>query len=277
MIESSKLKIYQIYFRKEQKSFLEPHLIPYFKPEFEEPEWREYWTFKKNYRKVLSSKCLTGFVSWKFASKSGVPPEKFIRFIQQNPDFDVYFLNPFPLDSVIFSNVWHHGEYYHPGLIDFSQKLLAKAGYSIDLRNISHYPEQAGYSNYWVGNGKFWKQYMDFTKPFENYVRNNLTSAEAEYLYSIADPVSNCSHIPFIIERLFTSLLVKNKNLKSIAYSYDKDDLRKRYSKLEIHVFNYLRKEQNRKKWRGKLLIQCVLATRKMIDAFRNHRRQLLG
>lgn len=56
----SKLQINQIYFREEQLSKLDPLFSPYFKPELEEPEWREYWTFLKNHKKAVAQRTIPG-------------------------------------------------------------------------------------------------------------------------------------------------------------------------------------------------------------------------
>lgn len=262
-------KIFQIYFRADQKANLAAEFIAYFKPENEEIEWREYWTFAKNQETAIASNGLTGYLSWKFEKKSGVAPNKFLRFIADNPGFDVYFINPFPLDSLLFDNVWDHGAYYHPGLKDFSAELLKKARYEVDIRKLMNTPDQTAYSNYWVGNSKFWKAYMNFTQPAVNYMRTNLTPSESEYLYSLADKVSNCSHIPFVIERLFTTLLVAHPEIKFAAYEYDAEDLKNRYSWPERVCHKMLSISKIRMSWAGWLIRAMVLQIRKLKDFIR--------
>jgi len=91
-----------------------------------------------------------------------------------------------------------------------------------------------------VGNAKFWKEYLSFIKPLEQYIRTKLTKDESEFLYSIADPVSNCGHIPFIIERMFTTLIIHNKHLRYKAYEYDAIDLKRRYSRVNRLAYESL-------------------------------------
>lgn len=260
----NKITIYQIYFRPEQRKGLAPEFVPYFKSEEKEREWREYWSFKENSAKALKSKGLTGYVSWKFESKSCVAAAKFIRFIENNPGYDVYFLNPFPIDALLFDNVWLHAEHYHPGILEFSEKLLKTLGYSIDIRRMRNSIEQVAFSNYWVGNAKFWRLYMQFTAPIEQYIRNNLTADESKFVYSIADKVSNCSHIPFIIERLFTTLLVARPDIRYLSYQYDSDDLKNRYSTHNRICYRLLRSEKIRQSIIGKALIRWILFLRKI-------------
>lgn len=261
--------IFQIYFRPEQENGLSPEFTPYFKTETEEIEWREYWTFLKNHQEAIASKGRTGYLSWKFETKSGVKAGKFLHFIAQNPGYDVYFLNPFPLDALLFDSIWAHGEEYHPGLIEFTASLMAKAGYSANIRHMQHPPELAGFSNYWVGNSKFWEAYINFTKPLEQYIRSGLTPSESKYLYSLADKVSNCSHIPFIFERLFTTLLIVNPELKAIAYKYDTQDLKNRYSWPERILYRILCNPRCRANWLGKSVRYIFILTRRIRDAFR--------
>jgi hypothetical protein len=259
---NSDLKIYQIYFRREQLPKLNKLFIPYFKPEFEEPEWREYWTFLKNFRRAIVNKGLLGFVSWKFQSKSGVTPQKFMKFIKDNPGYDVYYLNPFPVEALLFDNVWQHGEYYHPGLTEISQTLLNQTGHKLDLLNLEHGPEQVGYSNYWVANRKFWRAYRDFTRPVEQYIRNDLTKEESDFIYSLADEASNCSHIPFIFERLFTTLLAIQPELKAISYQYDQDDLTVRYSRFGRLSYWALRLVNSRSVFATRMLQRLIILLR---------------
>jgi hypothetical protein len=260
----AKLRIYQIYYTANQKNQLDHAFTPYFKPEDEEPEWREYWTFRKNAVQAIASKGLTGYVSWKFPVKSGVSGEKFRRFVEENPGFDVYFINPFPLEAFLFDNVWKHGDFYHPNLTVLSASLLAKAGYAINIEHQNCTPEQMGYSNYWVGNSRFWKHYMAFTLPLEQYIRKKLTPQEKEFIYSIADQSSNCSHIPFIFERMFTTLLVTKPEIRAVAYTYDRDDLKARYSVAARMVYSLLKLGWFRRSPAGWLFINIILLARKV-------------
>lgn len=263
------LQIYQIYFRKQQLSTLDPLFIPYYKDEHEEIEWREYWTFVKNHRKAIAYRGITGYLSWKFESKSGVPAKKFLRFISDNPGFDLYYLNPFPLDAFLFNSVWKQGDLYHPGLTEFTSNLLKKSGIYVNILHQTNKPEQAAYANYWAGNSKFWKTYMTFTQPLAKHIREKLTPEENAYVYSIADPVSNCSHIPFIFERMFTTLLVEHPEIKALAYTYDAEDLRARYSAPARIIYSVLKKNWLRNSPVGWMLIQIILLARKMREKFK--------
>lgn len=261
-----RLNIHQIYFRPDQKQLLSPLFIPYFKPEAEEKEWREYWTFTKNAPKAMRSRGFTGYISWKFEQKSRISAEKFIRFIKDNPGHDVYFLNPFPLDALLFDNIWQHGEFYHPGLTAMTQQILDKLGYQIRLKELRHSPSAAAYSNYWVGNAKFWKEYMAFTGPLADYIRKSATPDEREFIYRIADPVSNCSHIPFIFERMFSTLLLQNAEIRWRAYTYDGTDLALRYSGLNRITCRLLSRPSLRSGVTGYLLRRATLAVRRLKD-----------
>lgn len=261
-VASGDLHIHQIYFRKDQRALLDPNFIPYFKAEFEEPEWREYWTFLKNAPKAIRKKGLTGFLSWKFTAKSRISSEKFLNFVKSNPGYDVYYLNPFPLDAVLFDNVWHHGEFYHPGLIAMSHQILKHAGYNIDISRMQHGRINTAYSNYWIGNSKFWRKYMEFTRPLEQYIRHHLTAEEREFVYRIADPVSNCSHIPFIFERMFSSLLLIDPDIKFISYQYTDAELRRRYT--AAIVFAYQMLTGNTPQWLRKTIQKLILTIRRL-------------
>lgn len=266
----SKIKIFQIYFKKSQHDGLSKRFTPYFKQENEEIEWREYWTFRKNYRTAIASKGLTGYVSWKFEDKSRVPAEKFLKFIENNPGFDVYYINPFPLDGLLFDSVWDHGDFYHSDLTKFTSLLLKKAGYELDIMHQKNTPAQTAYSNYWVGNSKFWKMYMDFTYPMERYIRTRLTDEENKFMSTIADNGSNCSYIPFILERMFTTFLVTHPDIKALSYSYDKADIENRYSGSGRRVYSLLVNPHFRESPIGKLMRLFLIRAR----MFRNGLKQ---
>jgi hypothetical protein len=59
----------------------------------------------------------TGIVSPKFGEKTNISGCEFLRFVEHNPGFDVYFVNPYPINAYYSFNVWEHGEIMHAGLM----------------------------------------------------------------------------------------------------------------------------------------------------------------
>ncbi|RME91641.1 MAG: hypothetical protein D6767_04810 [Candidatus Hydrogenedentota bacterium] len=201
------ITIYQIYYQENQKKYLEKDFIPY-NNEYGNAKWFEYGVFEKEYREnPIAKEELRGYVSWKFRQKTKISGQEFLDFIKRNPGYDVYFINPYEFDALAFPNVWYQGEFYHPGILSFSQKLLDHAGYSLDLHLLQTKPLEAAFCNYWIGNQKFWDLYMDFTIPLFEYIENKLTTEEKDFLFSKADTKIKANYIPFIMERMFSTLL----------------------------------------------------------------------
>jgi hypothetical protein len=235
------VKIHQIYYLDQQRAFLDPAFIPYDNTENPRPQWAEYHVFRKEY---ASHPCPegshVGYVSWKFGAKARIPGQRFLDYVSANPGYDVYFINPFPIHLRLFKSVWEQGEYYHPGITRLSQAVLRRAGYAFDLAAMVNDESTLLYSNYWVGNRTFWDKYMKLAGDVEQVLEQGLTETERAFLLSAADRNAKLSHIAFILERLFSTLLLHDPGIKSRAYSYSYAELRGRYGPIRGTVTQLL-------------------------------------
>lgn len=237
-----KIGIHQIYYDPVQVAKLEPGFIPYDNTSNPNREWAEYHVFESEFRRGTFKKFdYTGFVSWKFGQKSRVPGERFLRFIAENPGADVYFLNPFPMEELLFRNVWLQGEFYHPGILDFSQRLLARAGYQIDLRSWDEPRDNFAFCNYWAGNARFWEQYMEFTGKLAAILRAGLDTRDKDFLHSIASKTNNFSYIAFIMERMFSVLLFFHPEISVKRFGYSEQEIDNRYPGFRSSALRLLR------------------------------------
>ncbi|NJN45505.1 MAG: hypothetical protein HC808_02320 [Candidatus Competibacteraceae bacterium] len=222
------IKIYQIYYQNDQQNFLDINFTPYSNILNNNPDWREYWVFKETYDKCLHKQAdFTGFISWRFNEKTRIDGKRFIDFINTNlpNNYDVYFINPLPWDLDCFDNIWLQGDYYHKGILDFTQHILAKCGVDINLREIVHREATGAYCNYWVGNQYFWDEYMNFTLPVYKYLSEDLSEEERDFLYSDSNYHISTNYIPFIMERMFSTLLSYNKNIKALGFKYTSEEI----------------------------------------------------
>jgi len=235
--------VYQIYYDIAQLSFLDKSFIPYDNTSNLNREWAEYHIFEKEYAEMTHQKQdYTGFFSWKYLQKSRIPGNRFLEFIQKNPAFDVYFLNPFPMEEYLFENVWMQGELFHKGILDFSQRILERMGYSVDLRQWKQDRMSFAFCNYWVGNQKFWDQYMAFTGKFAQMLRTGLSDSEKKFLHSIASRQNHFSYVAFIMERLFSTFVYLEKaNLRALRYEYSDEEIRIRYPGKKLWIWNILK------------------------------------
>lgn len=224
------LHLHQIYYLPTQLPLLDPAFTPHNNTANENREFAEYYIFEKEYKAGrVGDDALTGYVSWKFGQKTKLGGSRFIEFMLANPGYDVYFINPFPMQMKFFKNLWLQGEFYHPGILALSQEIIRLAGYDIDLAAQTHNSRIALYCNYWVGSKKFWDQYMQFTRPIIEVLRSGLPDAQRQKLHSIADSGNDFSFIAFIIERLFTTLLHHDSSIHYLAYPHSYSDIRRKY------------------------------------------------
>jgi hypothetical protein len=236
-----RIGIHQIYYDPVQVPLLEPAFIPYDNTANPNREWAEYHIFETEFKKGTQKKFdYSGFVSWKFGQKSRIPGHSFIRFMHENPGADVYFLNPFPMEELLFPNIWLQGEFYHPGILEFSQRLLHRAGYDFDLRAWREPRESFAFCNYWAGNGKFWQAYMAFTGKLADLLRTGLGEDEREFLHSIASRTNNFSYIAFVMERMFSVFLQLNPQLNWRRYPYAPEEIRRRFPGFRARAFAML-------------------------------------
>lgn len=222
--------IYQIYYCEEQKIHLENEFISYDNSHSLTPELCEYGVFRENYIKnTHKNALLTGFLSWKFKAKTNVTGNKFIDFIESNPGYDVYYINPFPYEEK-FLSVWEQADTHHPDIVSLTQNIFDAIGYNIDLRKIDNLSLTSAYCNYWVGTQKFWDTYMGFSEPIYDYIMNQAPSQIRNKIFERADKIIEASYFPFIFERIFSTLLYTNKNIKACRYEYSFDELKLRYN-----------------------------------------------
>lgn len=228
--EEKRIKIYQIYYRTFQRLFLDGDFIPYDNRENARPELAEYHIFHKEHEE---GRCFdaeyVGFLSWKFGNKTKVKGRQFIRFIEQNPGYDVYFINPFPIQVCQWRNVWAQGDYKHPGILKFSQSVFDNIFGNYDIRGMINTDSDALYCNYWVANQKFWKKYIESVRLFMDYVEKDMLDEEKEFVYGIANPNNNSIFIPYIIERMFSTMIYYNEDVKYLAYNYSDKEMMRKY------------------------------------------------
>ncbi len=214
---TTKTQIFQIFYLESQTGDLEQEFIPYSNIANPRPEWCEYYVFHKEYHAGTCDKGITGFVSWKFHQKTGIPAGRFLNWIDANPGHDVYFINPFSRYMNKFRpNVWRQGERCHPGLTDMAQRLFAEVGYTVNLRRLNMNRQKIAFCNFWAATPDFWRKYMGFTEPLYELIEHGLSQKARALLLEKADSVSGCCYIPYIFERLFSTLLSIDPSIRAI-------------------------------------------------------------
>ncbi len=218
---TKKVCIYQTVLR-EASTEIEPGFTPFDNSRNERPEWHEFWVFRQIFQQQLHlDATYTGNVSGKFRQKARITGEEFLTFILKNPGYDVYFVDPYSYNADMYRNVWYQGEIWHPGLMKIAQQVINNAGIRVDLAKLVNTQETSAYCNYWAGNALFWQEYMNFANPVFTYIEEQATAEEREILcQSVYKSRSGVNFKPFIIERLFSTLLALRPDLKALRYPY---------------------------------------------------------
>jgi len=215
------IRIHQIYYDPTQRPSLDPAFVPLDNTRNERPEWCEYHIFRTQY---LAGACepgqLTGFMSWKFRPKTRMTGGQFVRFIGRNPGHDVYFINPYPKSNSTFRNVWAQGEHFHPGLRKIAQSCFDAAGIELALTG-KHGDDITCYCNYWVGTKAFWDLYMSYAERLFDAIEHRLDAVVAARLHARAHYDGNASFLPFLMERLFTTILARHVELSVASLRCD--------------------------------------------------------
>lgn len=212
------VRIHQIYYEDGQWPSLDPAFIPYDNRTNSHPEWREYHVFRTAWR---DGQCIdgdvTGFMSWKFGAKTGLRGRQFVRFIDRNPGYDAYFAHPFRVEPQPFQNIWHQAELHHPGILGLTQRIFDAVGIEVALASLDQPREQVLFCNYWAGTRRFWDAYMAFCEPVYHHILGGLTAEDARLIWSRADREIDAPYVPFIMERLFSTLLAVTPSMRALG------------------------------------------------------------
>jgi len=211
--------IHQIYFAEAQASALEPAFTPLPNLENPFPERREFHLFEQFYHnKSHALADLSGLVSHKFRQKTHLRGEDFIAWINANPGYDAYFINPFPHTVYWFFNLWEQGEKSHRGIMRLAQEVFDALGYPIQLKTFPRTDRQTTcFSNFWVATPQFWDEFMAFALPVYRYM---LDESRAARFFQPTYHDSDAEIFPFIIERLFTTFIITRPGYKVLAFPH---------------------------------------------------------
>lgn len=233
MTMSNNMKIYQLYFKPEQVSELDPAFVPYDNTENLRPDLREWFIWDKEYENCKNENLdYWGFVSWKFKEKTGIDGEQFTKFIEETPGYDLYFINPCIINEALFVNSWEQGDIYHPGISEIGNTFFKKVGYKdLDVTSMVLDRSRTMYANYIVGNANFWDKFMEFSRKL--FIE---AEQDAEFKHKVfGEGLSNYAFdqslpmFTFLIERLIPTF-IELEEIKSIGFNYTPETLPPKYN-----------------------------------------------
>jgi 2-polyprenyl-3-methyl-5-hydroxy-6-metoxy-1,4-benzoquinol methylase len=182
------------------------------------PDWREYWPMRQYLQHTpLDADTFYGFLSPKFASKTGLSGADVIRFIHSRPDADVFTFSPQADMGAFFLNVFLQGETFDPGLLGVCQELLGHVGQPVDLPSLVMDSRQVVFSNFIVARPAFWQQWLALCEKIFQLTEANDSPLAAQ----INAPTTYPGQVPrkvFIIERM-ASLLLACSTWRCAPYS----------------------------------------------------------
>jgi hypothetical protein len=190
--------------------------------------WREFKILVDMYRNGIFRKHLaTGVFSPKFALKSKITPEKFIEFVEEKPNCDVWFVNPFPQLAYWSFNVWMQGEHAHPGLQQAAQSLLDVCEIGWQLNKV---PRQGSgvlsYCNFWVGSQRFWEAYVgQVLLPIAEFLEQKPEHPVSHAVMVDTTHTDPAPFLPFIVERLLSTYISFNPQCMVASYPIPYEDI----------------------------------------------------
>lgn len=206
------LQVYQAYYDNSQLSKLDTAFIPYDNTENKEPHLREYPMWKKLFEKHKDTDAYWGLMSWRWHEKTKIAGYQFTQFIEANEGFDCYHFDPFPNLYKQYKNLWVQGDQWHPGMLNYANKLFTKLGIKDRAENLQYDREDFGTCNYYVGNGNYWNNLLNFM----DYCLKLSDDDEEMHKYLFVDGRLYNGHVipnfAFVTERLFSLHNYLNRN-----------------------------------------------------------------
>ncbi len=215
------IKIHQIYYREDQKQYLDEGFSPWNNLKNPHPEWAELWAIIKTLKRHpwARSPELTGFVSWKFRRKTGLSSKDVLDFIDTHPGYDCYIFNPLTLQTALFASVWEQGEEWHPGIKGHGHHLLQAAGIKTDLDSYVDGFATTAYCNYLVAGPRFWKAYLSLIRKVMATLKKHRRAEVGPWQETIHN-FREYHFVPFLIERFFGVVVRLHPDLKILPYRY---------------------------------------------------------
>lgn len=212
------LQIYQAYYKQEQVPHLDPAFITYDNTINAQPHLREYPMWQKLHDKHKDSDVYWGLMSWLWFEKTKISSEIFKNWILENPGYDVYHIDPFPDLPHQYKNIWIQGNVWCPGMLDFCNSLFPKLGIETRVEDFDNSPIDFATCNYFVGNSKFWTNYLDFLDKCLKICADD--PALNEYIYVKGGMYNGhfVPNFPFVVERFFSLHNILNRQIKVKKY-----------------------------------------------------------
>lgn len=229
---TDKIKIFQAYYRDDQKEFLSPEFEPYDNRSNPVKNLYEHYIYHQ-VRDIAKEQGLEkwGVVSWQWHKKlQGISAAAMLDIAgRADNTADVTLFNAYPNDEATCYSMWEQGVWSHPYILHLGRACLTAMG---EDPNLVYYPMAADTylaANYFVGTADFWDGLLEFLDRYVVAI-DNLSEEDTIMLRTSAGygPNPNLDYTGFICERLISTYLIKRKiegNITTGAFVPHSDSL----------------------------------------------------
>ena len=206
-----KFNIYQPYRTDQEITLTENEFIPILNNS--DSDFWHYDNYKTMQALAAKAKCkLWGCFDLKWKNLlPGMSVEDIQAFVNDNPDNDVYTFTAYSFLDAHAYNVWEHGQWCHPKIINIMNQVLPLMGLPEFIITQPMTLNEMSYGQCFLGNSKFWTGYLEFLNKFV-IACDKLPAEHKELLESQADIQNPQNYVPYILERLLATYLMLEKN-----------------------------------------------------------------
>ncbi|WP_233832743.1 hypothetical protein [Paraburkholderia sp. ZP32-5] len=203
--------VHQIYYSSQTRAMLDPGFIP-LDNSGQRPDWYEYGPIRRFLlTHPLAPDTRYGFLSPKFAEKTGLTSAQVNAFLDSTPDdVDVVTFSPYFSNAAFFKNVFEQAEFWHPGIMHTIGDAIAMVAPGMNANTLTHgmlmSSMQTVYCNYFVAKPRFWRRWFELCE----VIFRCAESGRGELAQRLNAPTQYVPPTPakiFVIERIVSLLL----------------------------------------------------------------------
>jgi hypothetical protein len=223
------VNIYQIFHKPELVNQLDPAFVPFDHCEFtaknpdESNRWREWLILNDiGYKRAQQDQAdVWGFVSYKWQEKTQISGQKFVDFIRNNPDNEVWFMEPHYKPFNPFMNTWVQGDMFHPSISKIPNSFMTLYGHKLDVKKMTL---PLCYYNFFAATKKFWDVFLETMNTIIDLSKQSTDLHNA--LFNFGAGHGNDPTIPhwiFVVERMFPVIMALS-GMNHIGLKYHTND-----------------------------------------------------
>jgi hypothetical protein len=196
--------IYQPLFNEAVREYLDPGFITLDWVHNPSPELRELALHDYIIQsRIFERHDLTGIVSPKFFSKTGLASREVKDWINQNPGHDVYCFDGRPFVPYTSYNSMERAALTHPGFEDGMRRVCRAIGFDLPVELGRQTNRQAIHCNFWCASPSFWERWSrEIVLPIFGLVQSNPPLANTVFCKTPYRSPTPVFLIVFIYERI---------------------------------------------------------------------------